>query len=310
MSSLESIQRAVVDRTGPCFDDLWFEGKTALRQGRIEEARGFFDTALEFARREGDPVHEDRAVCSRAAVRIVLGETMEVVPELRDVLNHHSNAENSRLAAYSLSLAYEQKRDFKKGIFYARVALNYSRLLQRKKWILSSLNQLGNCLMGESFFDEATACYNEALEIVGEETSFHRWAILENLGYAKVLLGKPREGLGMLLRSLRGLLREQAATENAMVAHTDLSYAYLEVGRPRYAMKHAMAGMEAAERLGYPDVKRNAMYLLGQSYQEFGRSGDAAGVFEALQREFFPDSPAVAQFLMAVDVKSMINLRA
>ena len=309
MSSTEATAEAVSALPAHDYEELRSLGKIAFYEGRTQEAFVLFDQALGIARQQGDPLRLDRAVCNRAAVRIIQGETVAVVPELRDVLNHHSDSANSRLASYSLSLAYEQKKDFKKGIFYSRIALNYSRLLQRKKWILSSLNQLGNCLLGESYFVEATDCYNEALGLLEEKDGFHYWAILENLGYAKVVLGEPEEGLRLLVRSLRGLRHEQAV-ENTMVAHLDLSYGYLEVHRPRYAMKHAMAGLEAAERLGYPDVKRNAMYLLGQSYQEIGRSADAAGVFESLQQEFFPASPAVAHFLMAVDVKRMINLRA
>lgn len=291
------------------YDELRSLAKTAFREGRVEEALGLFDQALDAARAEGDALRVDRAVCNRAAVRVILGETLEVVPELRTILNHHADAENSRLAAYSLSLAYEQQKDFKKGIFYARVALNYSRLLQRNKWILSSLNQLGNCLMGESLFDDAVACYREALDLIGDQRDFHHWAVLENLGYARVVLGSPKEGLGMLLASLRGLRRE-GAFENVMVAHLDLSYAYLEIGRPRYALKHAAASLALADRYGYTDVQRNALYLLGQSSQECGSSAEAAEYFHRLQQKFFPSSPAVSQFLMAVDVRGMINLRA
>jgi len=309
MNLVETTAESMPMVSGLDFDELRSLGKIAFYEGRTQEASELFEHALEIARREGDPLRLDRAVCNRAAVRIIQGETVAVVPELRDVLNHHSDSSNSRLAAYSLSLAYEQKKDFKKGVFYSRISLNYSRLLQKEKGILSSLNQLGNCLLGDCLFDEATDCYNEALEILGEKDGFHYWTLLLNLGYAKVVLGKPEEGLRLLLGSLRGLRREQAI-ENTMVAHTDLSYAYLEIGRFRYAMKHALAGLEMAEKLGYPDVQRNAMYLLGQSYREIGRTSDAASTFQRLQQEFFPDSPAVAQFLLAVDVKSMINLRA
>jgi tetratricopeptide (TPR) repeat protein len=291
------------------YDELRARAEATFHEGQTVRAYELFDQALTCAQELGDPIRVDRAVCSRAAVRVILGETLEVVPELRSVLNHHADLENSRLAAYNLSMAYEQKKDFKKGVFYARTAVNYSRLLERQKWIASSLNQLGNCLLGESLFEEAIRCFDEALTLLPEPHGFYHWAILENLGYAETSLGNARKGAKILLRALRGLKTEDAV-ENVMVAHADLSYTYLELKRPRWALKHAVRALRMAEAQGYEAVRRNALYLLGQSCQEIGDSGRAAGFFVRLQQEFFPSSPEISQFLMAVDVRGMINLRA
>ncbi len=291
------------------YEALYEQGQLAFQQGNVEHAYEVLDQALELARRAGDRVLIDRAICNRAAVAIVLGSTVEVISELRGVLNHHTDPIASRLASYNLSLAYEQKKDFKKGAFYARIAHNLSCELDRADWKASSLNQLGNCQLGDCLFEDAGSNFAQALALLPPEATISRLGILGNLGYCHVLQGRKQEGLRLLYESLRGLRRAQGF-ESLMIAHLDLSYALLEIDRPSHALKHAQKGLELADLHGYPDVKRNALYLVGQAFQQSGSAERAAGTFQRLQTEFFPASPEVSRFLMAVDVRPMINLRA
>ena len=120
---------------------------------------------------------------------------------------------------------------------------------------------------------------------------------------------KRQDGLKILYQSLRGL-RHTGNFEALMLNHIDLSFALLEESRYRYSAKHAMAGLKLAEEHGYPEAKRNALYILGQASRLAGDADQAAGFFQWLQEEFFPGSPEVSSFLHAVDVRPMLNLRA
>lgn len=293
----------------PGYQDLRDRAETAFRTGQIGEAHGLFQAALQVARDSGDPVLIDRAVCNRAAVDVVVGASTEVLTELRSVLNHHLSDTNSWLAAYNLSMMYESRKEFKKGAFYARVADKLARTLRRAEWRVASLNQLGNCLLGDSLFEQATKTYEEAFEHLPANEERRRFLLLENLGYCAVCLGMKRKGLKLLYQGFRGI-RRTSTFEELMIAHIDLSFALLETGRYRYSVKHAMAGLQLAEQHGYAEMKRNALYILGQASRLSGHSGRAAGFFHWLQEEFFPDSPEVSSFLHAVDVRPMLNLRA
>ncbi|MCH9649105.1 MAG: tetratricopeptide repeat protein [Deltaproteobacteria bacterium] len=293
----------------PSYLTLRDRGEAALQAGRPEEAYALFDASLRKANALEDPILVDRAVCNRAAARIVLGKVEAVVPELRTVLNHHADATNSRLAAYNLGRSYEQKKDFKKGAFYARTALNYSQQLERSDWIASSLNLLGICLLGDSLFEEASECFQEALDLLEASQRDRYFTILDNLGYCDLILGRKRRGLERLYRSLRGL-RRISSYENRMVCRLHLTFALLDLGHYRLAERHATAALSLAELAVHQEGKKNALYLLGQAYRLGDQPEKAATFFSQLQQEFFPSFPEVSKFLMVVDVLPMINLRA
>ncbi len=291
------------------YQDLRDRAETAFRAGQIAEAHGLFQDALRVARSTEDPDLIDRAICNRAAVDVVIGASAEVITELRNVLNHHLNDTNSWLAAYNLSMMYEGRKEFKKGAFYARVADKLARNLDKAEWRVAGLNQLGNCLLGDSLFDQATATYEEAFEHLPADEERRRFLLIENLGYCAVCMGMTRKGLKLLYRGFRGI-RRTSTFEELMIAHIDLSFALLEAARYRYAARHAMAGLQIAEQHGYAEMKRNALYILGQASRLAGHSNRAAGFFQWLQEEFFPESPEVSSFLHAVDVRPLLNLRA
>ncbi|MEM7350439.1 MAG: hypothetical protein AAF657_06510, partial [Acidobacteriota bacterium] len=55
---------------------------------------------------------------------------------------------------------------------------------------------------------------------------------------------------------------------------------------------------------------KNALYLLGESEKLSGNEFQAHRHFTRLQREFYPDDPVIPDFLMATDVRKLINLMA
>lgn len=89
----------------------------------------------------------------------------------------------------------------------------------------------------------------------------------------------------------------------------DLAFAHLEARRPQSAARHALAGLEAARAVGDNQSIKNALYLLGESAKQEGDYEKARFYFLELQ-ELYPDLPYVTDYLIAFDLRGLINLRA
>lgn len=288
------------------------EAVAAAQRGDLAQAETLFDVALDVARRSDDPLLVDRAYCNLVAVQIEIQPRDEMLPQLRQILVRHADPETYRLAAYHLARAYEQRKDYKKGLFYARIALEQTRNLPRPEpeWLASSHHQVGNMLVGESFFRAAIESYEQALEVQPAEGSDTRAAVIDmNIGYCRVMLGDVRAGLRLLTRSLRLFHRQLTLEREQMQAHLDLALGYLEIERVRPALRHAAAALRLAERLGLGDAIKNALFLLGESANLAGNEDLARGYFERLQ-SYFPESPFLPDLLLAIEVRKLINLRA
>ena len=91
---------------------------------------------------------------------------------------------------------------------------------------------------------------------------------------------------------------------------TDLAFAHLESGHPQPAHDAAEEALALAREFDDETGLKNALYLLGQASQLLGDSGTARATFHELQQRFYPDKPFVCDFLLSVDVRKVINLRA
>lgn len=296
------------------FDDLIEQGRSLVQADALDEALSAYREAERVAKASGDRRAMDLAFTNACAVQISKERTSGLAPEamsrLRKILMAGDDAVNCRLAAYNVARAYEFAKDYRKGLFYARVALDRSRHLGSSDWLASALNQIGNFLLAGSRFDEACARYEEALSELSEETrSVRRAKIYDNLGYAYVIVGRIPEGLSLLYRSLR-MLRHLGARREQIFPHLDLAYALLEAGRYDLASRHAERALVLSEDAGEEDSTRNALYLLGEATHQAGNAGAAAEHFERLCERFFPDSPHLPEVLLNVDVRSLVNLKA
>jgi hypothetical protein len=158
-------------------------------------------------------------------------------------------------------------------------------------------------------FEEAAASYRRALAIVPEELADWRLLCQANLGYCEVALGRHRAGVGRLYRVLRGALRAGSRRVEMMV-RLDLCFALMELGHLRAAERHARRAHALVEEIGEVGEAKNCLYLLGQVAVLQERLDEARGWFVELQRRFYPTQPRLADFLVGVDVRQMINLRA
>jgi hypothetical protein len=291
------------------FEDLNRRGHEAAEAGRLEEALGLFDEMVAWAQRRDANELIDLALCNRAAVAVVLGRGETELPRLRKILLRNEDPVNCRLAAYNIARHYELNRNHSKALFYARIARERAEQQGRRDWVASSHNLIGNILLAESFVEEAAREYARALALMPEEPSVWQARILDNLGYCRVLQRRYAEGYSLLYRSLGGL-RRSGAERYLISTHIDLCFAHLETGRYRHARRHGARALALAERMADLDAVKNALYLLGEAANLSGDVIGACRFFSRLQREFFPDVNYLPGFLLAVDVRKLVNLHA
>lgn len=298
-----------IELSGLDFEDLKQRGHQAVEAGRLDEAAEIFDRALELAREHGDPRRIDLAVCNRAAVAIVLGRGKSELPQLREILVRNGDPVNCRLAAYNIARYFELTKNFKKALFYARIARERAEQQARLDWVASSHNLVGNILLAESQLAEACTEFEKALALMPEDPTVWRARILDNLGYCRILQQRYPEGYALLYESLR-LLRRYSAGRYQISTRLDLCFAHLETGRYGYARRQGTVALELAEAAGEVDSIKNALYLLGEAASLSGDTAAAREHFSRLQREFFPEAGYLTGFLLAVDVRKLVNLHA
>ncbi len=283
------------------------EARSSLEAGRLDEAEAQFERLLGLAQAAGDAPAIDRAFCHHAAVEIELGRGDARVPELRQILMRSADDESCYRAAYNIARSYELKKEHKKAAFYARIAHDRAEQVERPEWLAWSKNLRANLLLAESFFDQACEQYEEALRLAPAASPVWRAFIQDNLGYAHVVQGRLQEGFRLLYASLRVLHHHGAYKVYPCL---DLCYAHLEVGRLRSAVKYGLQALAAAEAAQYSEAIKNALFLLGEAANLAGEHDLAGDYFGRLQRRFYPDAGYLPQFLMAIDVRKMINLKA
>lgn len=296
----------------PPFESLLARGLELLEASQLDRALAVYQEALDLAEAAGDETASDRAFVNVCSVRIpMLRGRLETgeVQRLRQILLRGTNDDNCFLAAYDLALIYEYRSEYKKGLFYARVAVDRAEQIGNRDWLASSRNQVGNMLAAESRFDQATAIYRDALALVDGAEGRRRAAIQDNLGYSLIVSGQMGEGLELAYRSLR-TFRRLDARRDQILPHLTLAYAHLELERFRDALSHAGRAFVLAEEAGEDDWIKNALYLLGEAACLAGDSDAAHGHFSTLQNRYFAHASDLPQVLMAVDVRSLINLRA
>lgn len=296
----------------PRFDALIDEGRAHVEAERPDEALRLFEEAEALAEELADRRAADRAYVNRCAVLIAVerGLEPESFQRLREVLMAGDDAVTSWLAAYNVARAYEFAKEHRKGLFYARIALDRARLLEAPDWIASSRNQIGNFLLAESRFDSACEEYEEALALLDpDQGSVRQAAIFDNLGYAYVILGHLRQGLSLLYRSLR-TLRAIRRRRETILPHLSLCFALMEMGRYHHALRHGARALALAEEAGEDDSIKHALFLLGEAAQQTGDPAKARDLFGRLQERYFPEASYLADVLLTADVRKLVNLKA
>ncbi len=294
---------------GPSYEVLRDRARRALDAGRLEEALRLYEEAYEVTRKDGDQNLIDLAFCNCSSVMINLGRQDEVLSGLRKILMHNGDPESCFIAAYNLSRAHVRDKAYKKGLFYARIARDRAETLERQDWLCSSYNQIANCLMDESYFEEAANEYRRALELEGDPSTLLYASLTANLGYCLMMMGDLKQGMSCTYKAFRRFRRVGSELYEVW-SHLDLCYAYLELGRFERARRHGKRALAIAESSGDPDRVKNSLFLLGDVERALGNEVTAYEHFTHLQQRFYPDSPEVAGLMTVVGMRQVVNLRA
>jgi len=297
------------DSAATVYEREWQAAEAAKEAGRLEEAYERYVAAFAAAELLGDHELVDRAFCNRAALGIALGRDEDPVPRLCTILMRNRSRSISFLAANTVARACELRRDYPKGLFYARIARDHAEAVARPEWLATASNQIGNLLLAESYFEDAAASYRQALALIADGGSPRQLVFEANLGYCELVLGRHKSGLALLYRCLRAALRRDWERIE-MIARIDLCYAHLEMRRYRDAERYGARGLALAEEIGEVDLIKNALYLSGQVAVLLDDEARGREIFAELQRRFYPGQPFLADLLVNVDVRPLINLRA
>lgn len=305
MTTLEHVDRDL--------ERLLEEGRRHLAAERLDEALRTYEEAEALAESRGDRRSAELAFVNRCAVLIPMtraqGLPGEAMNRLREILMGGQDDVNCFLAAYNVARVFEFVKEHRKGLFYARIALDRSHVIGSSDWLASSHNQIGNLLLAESRFEEACDEYREALRLLPPEPSRRKALILTNLGYAQVVLEEPEEGLRLVYQSLR-MLRRLGARREQVTPQLDLCFALLEVGRFRHAVRHGAQALALAEEAGEADSIKQALFLLGEATHQVAGAQEAREFFQRLQERYFPEASYLTDILLTVDVRKLINLKA
>jgi len=312
----------------PPAGDLPEAFRELTRAARVEAEAGRFAAALErlaqareLAAAGGDQDLVDLASTYRAAILIERREGEAEIPRLRAILVRNAGPRGCQFAAYNIARHYELTKNFKKAVFYARIALERSLQVGDPAWSAKCHTLLGNGLLADSHLEAAIGEYEAALRLMpaptavsdpnddSDEHAAARATIRANLGYCRALQGRLAESLALLYPAAR-VLRRYGVELHEMSARLDLSFALLQLERCREAARHARRALAMAESADDRDGARNALYLLAEAANLAGDLAEARRCFARLQQIFYPQQPHLADFLLAVDVRKIINLHA
>lgn len=285
------------------------KGKRAIQRGDFTRAESAFRESLSVARALGSTRLQDLAVCNLCASLIEQNRTDEPeILQLRPLYMRSSEPKIVRLSAYHLARALELQRDFAKAQFYARIALDRSVQLRRADYVASSHNQMGNILTCQSYFGEAAAHYDKALEALPADYPLLRALITDNLGYCRIALGRTDEGVALCGEAL-GILETHDATPGFLIyPHMDLCLGHLELGSLERAVEHGKMALEIARFQNHAERIKNVLLLLGEAHAKLGAT-DAAQAYYGELATYFPEVRIATDFLMAFELRKVVNFR-
>ncbi len=299
------------------FETLTARARALGNRGSYREAATLYRRATDLAAVNGDTESADKATCGRCAAEVELGNGAEVMPDLRRVLLNSGDHYICWLAAYTLARAHELARQNRKALFYARLSRQHSGYIDFTAPTGLAHNLLGNLLVADGREAEAATEYRAALR--GAQDSPLTWVAGAegNLGYCLVVSAvqrknprqsRMREGLRLIYRSLRTFRRE-GTLPYEVLPHLDLCFAHLELKRPTSAHRHGLRALELARQFSDSGTIRNALYLLGQVALLEGDRQTARQYFADLGQQFYPEHAGLADVLMSVDLRQVVNLR-
>jgi len=308
-----SFQGVAYSMTQPSMDshlgDLRRLVRAELDRGDLDQAVTLCDQAIAAARELDNRDLLDQALCNRGGILVIQGKGDQVVGALRQILLRSSSPASSFQAAYAVSQYHELCHEKERSLFYARLALDHAKQSADRQFLAKGHNRIANLLMLDSYFEEACGHYQMALDTLPDDEHRDHALLLSNKGYCQVVLGHYNRGLKYLFRSLE-LIRQKCAIAWERFPCLGLSYAYLELDRLEQARIYAGRALRQSELTRSNEQIKNSLYLLGEAEKTAGNESAAYDYFARLQAEFYPAEPFISDFLMATDIRKLINLMA
>jgi len=285
--------------------------REAIWSGDYERALTLYDDGLSLARSWKDRELEDLFTCNRATTLIEMDRRDFDLARLKEIVLRNPSSFNGVLAAYVCANAHEARGEYARARFYAQSALAKSREMGLEELTGTSLNLLANLELHESRFEAARDLFTEALarlEAEGESLSRSAAVAADNLGYCHLALDEIDRGVPLVERSL-SVLSELGARQAMDYPTLDLCFANIKRKNLEEAETWGLRALELGVEFGRQDVVKNSHYLLAETYSDLGRDADADRQYDALAG-YYPDFPALKNYLQQVSLMGLINLRA
>jgi tetratricopeptide (TPR) repeat protein len=285
--------------------------KEAIWSGDYERALTLYEDGLALSRSWKDRELEDLFTCNRATTLLEMDRQDFDLSRLKEIVLRSPGSANSALASYAAAHAHEVRGEYAKATFYAQSALQKCRDLGLEDWTAASLNLLANLELHESRFEDARVLFQESLdryEAKGQAQSSEAAVVADNLGYCHIALDAVGVGRPLVERSLS--LLESLGSRQAMdYPCLDLCFASLKMQRAEEAESWGVRALGLGREFGRNDVVKNAHYLLAETYSELGCESAADEHYDALAN-YYPNFPALKNYLHQISLMGMINLRA
>ncbi len=288
-----------------------------LEKGDFASSLAEYDRALEAAHEADEPAFVDWIYSCRAAAAAEAGDASDELVELTRILLRSSDPQTSLRAAYTGARIYELKRDFRKALFYGRLAREHASRTGDPFLVACAWGTEGMLLTVDSRFDEAADAYRRAVEISAPPASVSPlWRSLwkDNLGYCLIAGTQGpgpdglAEGMGLVHEAFE-YLESRGATAHTVFPLLDLCFGYLKMDRYAESRWFGEAGLERAPLGGEPGVEKNFLYLLGEACHLGGDEDAARDYFDRLA-SLYPEFRNLRAYLDVFDFRNVINLRS
>lgn len=277
------------------------QGLERVRENDPEGALPLFDQALALCE-DAESAELVRINKSFALIALERFDTPEV-RELPAIVLRRRTPRHTYLAAYQLARRFRLEQNLDRARHYARIAVDVTEQADDQASLINALTELGNVEVFDSNFESAIRIYQQTLELLPEEDSdFKRFFLLQNLGYATLLLDQPAEGVALIHQALE-LMESLEIGGYLAESYIDLCHGYLALGELEKARFYGELGLE---HLVEARQERNVRYLLGEIAYETGDFETAELHFGHLAAHY-PDFPQLRNLLLAVNLRSMIN---
>ena len=281
-----------------------------LEKGDFAAALSEYDAALRDASATGDPAFVDWIYACRASAAAEVGPATDELVELKRILLRSADAQTAFRAAYTGARIYELRRDFKKALFYSRIASEHASRAADPLLVAAAESTRGTLLTVDSRFEDAAEAYRRALEVSAPPAAVPPlWRSLwkDNLGYCLLAQGNLAEGMALVHEAFE-FLEGRGAKAHTVFPLLDLTFGYMKMDRYAEARYFGEEGLERVPLAGEPAVEKNFLYLLGEACHLAGDEPAAQGYFDRLAAHY-PEFRNLRAYLDVFDFRNVINLR-